>query len=323
MASNLIAQLEKQKALDRLEEVLKEIPSVRKDLGFPPLVTPTSQVVGTQAVFNVLLGERYKIIPDEVKAYVKGYYGRAPAPINKDIQKKILGDAIPINCRPADLLPPGMEKAEAELDKDLVQQEEDIISYALFPQPALDFFNWRKNPHRTPPPEEQLKVAVAAEQKKVEPQVSEMAKELQELIRMMETSKVVELNIADDKRQLKIKRGGTNGTTSSTGPLMFPATNNVAPAQEPEETDTKNDFPNAYEIKAPMVGTFYEASSPGSEPFVKEGDEVAKDQVIAIIEAMKLMNELRAETNCVIRKILVKNTETLDAGQGIFLVEDI
>ncbi len=146
MATNLIAQLEQQNALDRMEEVLEEIPRVRRDLGYPPLVTPTSQLVGTQAVFNVLLGERYKIIPREVVNYVKGLYGRPAGPISEELMEKALKGEKPITCRPADLLEPELPKAKRVLDPSLVEKEEDCISYAIFPDVALKFFQWRKNP---------------------------------------------------------------------------------------------------------------------------------------------------------------------------------
>ncbi len=142
MFSNLISQLKEQKTMDRLEEVLEEVPRVRKDLGYPPLVTPTSQLVGTQAVFNVLSGERYKIVPKEVKDYVKGFYGRSPAPIDEEIKKKIIEDEKVITCRPADLLEPQLKSIPEEARK-LFRKEEDAITYALFPKTAMEFFRKR------------------------------------------------------------------------------------------------------------------------------------------------------------------------------------
>jgi oxaloacetate decarboxylase alpha subunit len=143
MLSNLINQLREQQALDRLHEVLDEVPRVRQELGYPPLVTPSSQIVGTQATLNVLLGARYKTIPEEVKQYVRGYYGRPPALIDPKIQRIIIGDEEPITCRPADLLKPAILKARREL-KGITRDIEDIIAYILFPQPALEFFNHRR-----------------------------------------------------------------------------------------------------------------------------------------------------------------------------------
>ena len=140
MLSNLVSQLKEQNAIDRFDEVLEEMPCVRQDLGYPPLVTPTSQIVGTQAVLNVLMGERYKVIPKEVKEYVRGMYGKSPAPIDKGIMEKVLGDEQPITCRPADLLEPELDRLEEEArELGLVKKEEDVLTYALYPQVAPKF----------------------------------------------------------------------------------------------------------------------------------------------------------------------------------------
>ncbi len=146
MLSNLVSQLREQGAEDRYEDVLREVPRVRAELGYPPLVTPSSQLVGTQATLNVVLGERYKAIPEEVRQYVRGYYGRPPAPIDPDVKRRAIGDEEPIDCRPADLIPPGMEKAREEVAAllgDPEPDEEDVISYALFPQVAGPFLERR------------------------------------------------------------------------------------------------------------------------------------------------------------------------------------
>ncbi|WP_097027368.1 oxaloacetate decarboxylase subunit alpha [Clostridium peptidivorans] len=145
MLSNLLSQLKSANAEYKYEEVLREVPRVREDLGFPPLVTPLSQMVGTQAVFNVLSGERYKMVPKEIKEYVKGLYGRSPAPINEEIKNKIIGNDEVITVRPADLLGPEIEKYKEEI-KDLTTSMEDILSYILFPQVAKKFFEDRLNP---------------------------------------------------------------------------------------------------------------------------------------------------------------------------------
>jgi oxaloacetate decarboxylase alpha subunit len=142
MLSNLVSQLRDQGAEDRYEDVLAEVPKVRAELGYPPLVTPSSQIVGTQATLNVILGERYKVVPEEVKNYVRGYYGRPPAHMDPEVRKIIIGDEEPIKCRPADLLEPVMEKAGLEIG-DLAQSEEDVISFALFPQVARPFLERR------------------------------------------------------------------------------------------------------------------------------------------------------------------------------------
>jgi len=143
MISNLRSQLAQQDALDRLDEVLEELPRTRADLGYPPLVTPTSQIVGVQSVLNVLSGKRYSMVTDETKRYVAGYYGRTPAPIEPKLRKKLCGELKPIDCRPADLLKPGLIAAADELPPNTIKAEEDILSYALFPEVALGYFKWR------------------------------------------------------------------------------------------------------------------------------------------------------------------------------------
>ncbi len=143
MLSNLLSQLKQAGKSDKFEEVLKEVPRVRADAGYPPLVTPTSQIVGTQAVFNVITGERYKMVTKEFKDIVKGNYGRTPVPIDPEFRKKILGDEQPIDCRPADLIEPELEKLKAEAAK-WTQQEEDVLSYAMFGQVAEKFFEKRR-----------------------------------------------------------------------------------------------------------------------------------------------------------------------------------
>lgn len=142
MLSNLVAQLKAQKALDKLPEVLAEVPRVRKDLGYPPLVTPSSQMVGVQSTTNVLLGERYKNVSKEIKAYLHGEYGRAPGQVNEELRKKVLGDEPVVECRYADLLKPGLEAARAEIG-DLARSEEDVLSYVAFPQIAEKFLRER------------------------------------------------------------------------------------------------------------------------------------------------------------------------------------
>lgn len=143
MLSNLVGQLKKLGALDRYEEVLAEVPNVRADLGYPPLVTPTSQIVGTQAVFNVISGERYKMVSAETKDVLRGKYGKLPAEPNPEVVKKVLGDEKPITCRPADLIKPELASYREEI-KEYIEQDEDVLSYALFPQVALNYFKYRQ-----------------------------------------------------------------------------------------------------------------------------------------------------------------------------------
>jgi oxaloacetate decarboxylase alpha subunit len=143
MLSNLLKQLKDAGKEDQLDAVLQEIPRVREDSGYPPLVTPTSQIVGTQAVFNVVMGERYKMVTKEFKGLVKGEYGKTPAPIKPEFQKKILGDDKPITCRPADLLKPELDTLREEA-KAFAKNDEDVLSYAMFPQVASKFFETRR-----------------------------------------------------------------------------------------------------------------------------------------------------------------------------------
>ncbi len=143
MLSNLVSQLKQQGREDKLDEVLKEVPRVRADLGYPPLVTPSSQIVGTQAVLNVLMGERYKMVSKETKGIVKGEYGKCPVDIKEDIVKKIIGDEERITCRPADLIDNELDKLRAEC-AEWIEQDEDVLSYALFGQVAVKFFEYRR-----------------------------------------------------------------------------------------------------------------------------------------------------------------------------------
>ena len=157
MLSNLIGQLKQANAMDKYYAVLEEVPRVRKDFGYPPLVTPTSQIVGTQAVMNVLGGERYKMVTKESKGLLKGEYGRLPAPVNEEVRKKCIGDEKVITHRPADDIPPELENYRKEV-RQYSQQDEDVLSYALFPQVATKYFQWRQA--------QQLKADPAAYDKK-------------------------------------------------------------------------------------------------------------------------------------------------------------
>jgi oxaloacetate decarboxylase alpha subunit len=144
MLSNLMSQLKGQNAMDKYDEVLREIPRVRKEMGYPPLVTPLSQMVGTQAVLNVVMGERYKMVAKEIKEYLHGRYGKFPAEVDQEIMKKIVGDDEVITCRPADLLKPEFESLK-EKYKDIAKSDEDVLSLALFENVAVEFLNKKYN----------------------------------------------------------------------------------------------------------------------------------------------------------------------------------
>ncbi|MEE0264293.1 MAG: oxaloacetate decarboxylase subunit alpha, partial [Acutalibacteraceae bacterium] len=143
MLSNLLSQLKQAGKEDQMTEVLEEVPRVRKDAGYPPLVTPTSQIVGTQAVFNVIMGERYKMCTNEFKGLVGGKYGTTPVPVDPKFRKSIIGNEKPVECRPADLLEPELDKLRDEC-KEWADQEEDVLTYAMFPKVAVDFFKKRR-----------------------------------------------------------------------------------------------------------------------------------------------------------------------------------
>lgn len=164
MLSNLVSQLKEANAMDKYEEVLREVPRVREDFGYPPLVTPSSQIVGTQAVLNVLMGERYKMVPNEARNLVKGMYGRTTLPIKEEVVKKILGDEEQVTCRPADLIEPELEQAKRDC-AEYMQQPEDVLTQAFFPKVAQDFFKRRIEK------QEQLDLSLLDEENSVYPVV--------------------------------------------------------------------------------------------------------------------------------------------------------
>ncbi|NLI11991.1 acetyl-CoA carboxylase biotin carboxyl carrier protein [Pelotomaculum propionicicum] len=356
--SNLVTQLEEQKALYRLGEVLEEIPRVREDLGYPPLVTPTSQIVGTQAVLNVLTGERYKLVPGEVRDYIQGYYGKPPAPINKEIARKVLGDREPITCRPADLLEPRMEKLRNEMI-DLVTGEEDIISYALFPQVARRFFEMRRNgrykpelPLKNEKPAIQEKIALPppkqnsaqAEKSTQTAAVPAMPAE-REVVRKTSEREVDDMNISDVKDLIKFidETDITEVSLESTGVKLAIRKGHVyaaEPAMLPSRTQSPPALPEKHEpaaapveaskekdagltpVPAPMVGMFYRSPAPEAAPFVRIGDRIKKGQTLCIIEAMKLMNEIKSEVDGEVMDIKVENGHPVEYGQTLFLVKE-
>lgn len=329
MISNLVAQLEEQRALDRIHDVLEEIPKVKEELGYPPLVTPTSQIVGTQAVLNVLSGARYKLIPGEVKAYVRGFYGRPPAPINPEIQKKIIGNEEPLTVRPADVLEPGMEKAEKE-SAGLAKSREDIVSYALFPQVFKKFIEDRQNG-------KVVRDNVSAKSQATAPKEDSKMnlKEIKELIKVLDETEISELNLESEGVKISIKKGTTMaaGASSAALPVAAPVATvapMAVPVQSPAEVVVATPTGKASEtvenknveyITAPMVGTFYAAPAPDAPTFVELGQKVRIGQPVCIIEAMKLMNEIEAEVEGKIVEILVENGQPVEFGQPLFSIE--
>ena len=332
MISNLVSQLEEQGALERIHEVLEEIPRVRAELGYPPLVTPTSQIVGTQAVLNVLSGARYKLIPGEVKAYVRGLYGRPPAPVDLEIQKKIIGDEVPLNVRPADKLEPGLAKAEREC-VGLARSPEDVISYAMFPQVAKKFFEERERGAITR--EESKEAKPTKETKEVNTTQTTLwskedsklnLQEIKELIKIIDETEISELNLESDGVKIAIRKGPSSLTSM---PVTAAARVAVEPpvqaAPSVEMAIGKVAEPivgaNTEIITAPMVGTFYNAQSPEAAPFVEVGQLVKVGQPVCIVEAMKLMNEIESEVEGKLIQILVENGQPVEYGQPLFVIE--
>lgn len=286
MLTNMENQLREQNALDRMDDVLKEIPRVREDLGFIPLVTPTSQIVGTQAVINVMTGERYKTISAETAGVLKGEYGAAPAPYNKELQDRVLEGAEPITCRPADLLEPEMDKLTTELlekaDVDGIRlaegdhQVDDVLTYALFPQIGLKFLQNRDNPDAfEPAPSDAPKTATPT---------AAAASGDQETytIKVNGQAYVVQINEGGDISHVE--------SSAASAP---------APAAEP--------VGEGEPVTAPLSGNIWKIQvSPGQQ--VKEGD------TLLILEAMKMETQIVASKSGTVSSISVKQGDAVKVG---------
>ena len=268
MLSNLVSQLIEQKAMDKYEEVLAEIPRVRKDLGYPPLVTPTSQIVGTQAVLNVITGDRYKMVPKEVKDYVKGLYGKSPAMIDPKVRLKVLCDEEAITVRPADLLPPEYEGARKAVDAlGLAKKEEDYLTYVLYPQVALKFLQ-----------------GAAVEEPLVKKQPASDA-------RAPMTAQPMALNVEIDGESYLVK--------------VAPAGMTIQEAQPKTPTDG---------VTVPMQGVVIRYT-------VKKGDKVAKGDAVAILEAMKMEQNVFANKEGTVKEIYIKEGTTVTPGDVLIAIE--
>jgi len=268
MLSNLVSQLIEQKAMDKYDEVLAEIPRVRKDLGYPPLVTPTSQIVGTQAVLNVITGDRYKMVPKEVKDYVKGLYGKSPAMIDPKVRLKVLCDEEPITVRPADLLPPEYEKAKKEVDSlGLARKEEDYLTYVLYPQVALKFLQGTAVEE---PLQKKQPAAASSVSLKAEP---------------------IALNVEIDGESFLVK--------------VAPAGMTIQEAQPKAPSDG---------VTVPMQGVVIRYK-------VKKGDKVTKGDAIAVLEAMKMEQDILANKEGTVKEIYVKEGTTVAPGDVLMSIE--
>ena len=313
MISNLQSQLTEQNALDRLPEVLEEIPVVRAEVGFPPLVTPMSQIVGTQAVLNVLSGKRWHIVPDEMKAYLRGRYGAAPGPVSQEVVERVLGDEEPIACRPADLVQETLEQAAAEIGE-LARCEEDVLSYALFPQTARAYLER----HHVGPESDvfgmQMPTYLSSQ---VQTGVSEAgADRVRDILALVEASDVDELVIEEGDLKVSVRK-----VAPAAEPQAVALTPSAADEQPPAAAGAES---NGYHvIRSPMVGTFYRAPSPSAEPFVAVGDTVRSGQTLCVLEAMKLMNELGSDVDGIVREVLVANGDAVEYGQELFAIEPV
>lgn len=326
MISNLVSQLEQQRAGHRLQEVLEEIPRVRAELGYPPLVTPTSQIVGIQAVFNVLTGERYKVVPDEVRQYVRGFYGRPPGEIDPDLQNRLAGDSEIITCRPADLLSPGWEKAKAEI-ADLATSDEDVLSYALFPEITKQFLSAS---HKDSKAAQEAAAAVSGQNKGLKGAPPSKWQGIKEILTTLKDTSIGEFRYQASGCSILVRQSSVyqqlagaevpaqpqmmEVPVSFDEPAVYTAdvrTTSLKPAAEPADL---------YTVKSPMVGVFYRAAGPGQPPYVDVGSAVVEGDTICIIEAMKLMNEITAEVDGIVEEILVDDGTPVEYGQPLFTI---
>lgn len=287
MLTNMEGQLKEQGAADRMDEVLEEIPRVRKELGYIPLVTPTSQIVGTQAVINVLTGERYKSITKETAGLLKGEYGQAPAEVDAELQAKVLNGAEPITCRPADLLKSEMdtlttdllEKAKSDgisLAEDTV---DDILTYALFPQVGLKFLKNRRNPEAfEPAPTLETAVPVAAAP--------------------VQASGSIESYSVKVDGQVYDVEVGPQGELTSVAPSAKPAQATQAASVAASDAET---------VPAPLAGNIFKV-------IVQAGSEVAEGDVLLILEAMKMETEVRAARSGIVQELNVKEGDAVTVG---------
>jgi len=290
MLTNMENQLKEQGAGDKLDEVLKEIPRVREDLGFIPLVTPTSQIVGTQAVLNVMTGERYKTISKETSGVLKGEYGATAAPVNSELQERVLNGQEPVTCRPADLLEPEVAKLTDEL-KLIAAKEgimlakneiDDVLTYALFPQIGIKFLKNRGNPAAFEP----IPTAEDAESKP-----SKSSGDTQESYDVAVNGKKFQVTVAPSGQLVDIK---PTVITDNKAPLV----NSAKPAQVTASID------------APLAGNIFKI-------LVSENDEIEEGQTVIILEAMKMETEVKAVQAGTVVKVSVKEGDSVSLGDQL------
>ena len=327
MISNLRSQLDQQGALDRLPEVMDEVPRVRADMGYPPLVTPTSQIIGVQAVLNVLAGKRYEMVSQETRNYVKGLYGRSPAPIQKDVAKKILGKEKTITCRPADLLEPMLPHAVDAVPPELIKSEEDIISYCLFQEPALSFFKWRATPPAARPPipadEEERKRRVDSAPKALPAQPLMAASDYTSLEGLLSTVKqlgITELTVRRGNVNVELRNAASSPAATKIAPVAADegSSSDGAPIEQAPVAAPEDEGET---LKAPFTGTFYRANGLNAPNLIEEGTEAKAGTVICLIEAMKMFNPIKVEKDTKIIRFLLKSGETVQKGAPYAVVK--
>ena len=297
MLTNMEGQLKEQGAGDKLDDVLTEIPRVREDLGFIPLVTPTSQIVGTQAVINVMMGERYKSISKEVQALLKGEYGAAPAPFNSELQQRVLEGGEPITCRPADNLSPEMDRLAGELKDhakadgirlaDGEQQVDDVLTYALFPQIGLKFLKNRDNADAFEPEPQAAEAESAGVPAKAESKAPVVSSGPETYtVKLNGKAFVVEVAEGGDISDVKEQATGSAAPQAS------------APA------------PSGEAITAPLAGNIFKVN-------VRKGDTVAEGDVVIILEAMKMETEVRASSAGTVSAVSVSEGDSVAVGDTL------
>lgn len=284
MLSNLVSQLKEQDRLSDLEKVMEEVPLVRKDLGYPPLVTPTSQIVGTQAVLNVLAGERYKIISKETKGIVKGEYGRCPEEISPEIVKKIIGDEERIVCRPADLIKPELKKLKEEIKQYNPTQDEDVLSYALFPQVAVEFFKKRNMAER------KFNIEINGTMYEVD---------------------IIESNSPDAEEFIKQHYHNSESRSVSPEPVQNSNSDNSAPQKSKSSGSVEG---ASQDIAAPMPGKILQIK-------VSQGQTVKKGDALCTLEAMKMETEILAQQDCKIISINISSGQNVKSGDILFCIQ--
>ena len=303
MLTNMESQLKEQGAEDKFEEVLKEIPRVREDLGFIPLVTPTSQIVGTQSVLNVLTGERYKSITKETAGVLKGEYGATAAPVNKALQERVLDGAEPVTCRPADNIAPELDALSKELDELAEKKQlslsddkiDDVLTYALFPQIGLKFIENRGNPDAfEPAPSAQS--SQSADVAQVEKAAANTSTSGSETYDVNVDGKVYHVEVAP------------SGTLTSVTPAGAAQSSAPAPA-----SNTQASAGTSQSIDAPLAGNVFKI-------LVKNGDSIAEGDVVMILEAMKMETEIRAAFTGTVTEVTVGEGDAVSSGQPLILL---